>query len=66
MVTAKVPLAAVATYARTLQSLTGGGGSFTLELSHYAPMPLPEQARLLTDPALCDARKRLEPCGVST
>jgi elongation factor G len=66
MVTAKVPLAAVSTYARTLQSLTGGGGSFTMELSHYAPMPLPEQARLLAEGTSRHERVERELCAAST
>ncbi|HEX4128797.1 MAG TPA: elongation factor G [Pirellulales bacterium] len=38
-VTAEVPLAEVTTYARSLSSLTGGQGSFTMELSHYDVVP---------------------------
>ncbi|MHC4406300.1 MAG: elongation factor G, partial [Planctomycetota bacterium] len=34
-VTAEVPLAEVTTYARSLSSITGGQGSYTIELSHY-------------------------------
>ena len=49
IVVAKVPLAAVSTYGRTLQSLTGGGGSFTMELSHYAAMAAHEQARVIAE-----------------
>lgn len=36
---AKAPLAEVTTYSRTLSSLTGGQGSYTLEFSHYEPAP---------------------------
>jgi elongation factor G len=36
---AEVPLREVTTYARTLSSMTGGQGSFTMELSHYDIMP---------------------------
>lgn len=38
-VTAEVPLAEVTTYARTLSSITGGQGSFTMEFSHYDIVP---------------------------
>ena len=36
---AEVPLRAVTTYARTLSSMTGGQGSYTMEFSHYDVMP---------------------------
>ena len=38
-VEAKIPLAEVTTYARTLSSMTGGQGSFTMEFSHYDVVP---------------------------
>jgi len=38
-VTAEVPLAEVTTYARSLSSITGGQGSYTMELSHYDTVP---------------------------
>jgi len=38
-VEAKAPLAEVATYARTLSSMTGGQGSYTMEFSHYDVVP---------------------------
>lgn len=38
-VEAKAPLAEVATYARTLSSMTGGQGSYTMEFSHYEVVP---------------------------
>jgi elongation factor G len=38
-VTAEVPLAEVTTYARSLSSLTGGQGSYTMEFSHYDLVP---------------------------
>jgi elongation factor G len=38
-VTAEVPLAEVTTYARTLSSITGGQGSYTIEFSHYDLVP---------------------------
>jgi elongation factor G len=39
MVSAEVPLAEVTTYARSLSSITGGQGSYTLEFSHYEVVP---------------------------
>ncbi len=38
-VLAEVPLAEVTTYARSLSSITGGRGSYTLEFSHYDVVP---------------------------
>ncbi len=38
-VIAEVPLAEVTTYARSLSSITGGRGSYALELSHYEVVP---------------------------
>ena len=38
-VVAEVPLAEVTTYARSLSSITGGQGSYSLELSHYDVVP---------------------------
>lgn len=39
MVRVEVPLREVTTYARTLSSMTGGQGSYTMEFSHYDAMP---------------------------
>jgi elongation factor G len=36
---AEIPLREVTTYARTLSSMTGGQGSFSMEFSHYDVMP---------------------------
>ena len=36
---AEIPLREVTTYARTLSSMTGGQGSYTMEFSHYDAMP---------------------------
>ena len=44
---AKAPLSEVMTYARSLSSMTGGQGSFSMELSHYEPVPVNEQQRIL-------------------
>ena len=38
-VTAEVPLAEVTTYNRTLASVTGGQGSYSIEFSHYDTVP---------------------------
>jgi elongation factor G len=38
-VEAEVPLAEVTTYARSLSSMTGGQGSYTMEFSHYDIVP---------------------------
>lgn len=38
-VEAKAPLGEVSTYARTLSSMTGGQGSYTMEFSHYDVVP---------------------------
>lgn len=39
VIKATVPLAEVADYASRLSSITGGQGSYTMELSHYDPVP---------------------------
>ena len=38
-VNAEAPLREVMTYARTLSSMTGGQGSYSMEFSHYDVMP---------------------------
>ena len=38
-VIAEVPLAEVTTYARSLSSITGGQGSYSIEFSHYDIVP---------------------------
>jgi elongation factor G len=38
-ITVEVPLAEVMTYARSLSSITGGQGSYTMEFSHYDVVP---------------------------
>jgi elongation factor G len=47
VVTAKVPLAEVMTYSRSLSSMTGGQGSYTYEFSHYEPVPPQEQSKIV-------------------
>jgi len=39
VITARVPLAEMADYHSRLSSITGGQGSYTMELSHYEPVP---------------------------
>jgi elongation factor G len=46
-VEAEVPLAEVTTYARSLSSMTGGQGSYTLEFSHYDVVPPNVQQEIL-------------------
>lgn len=43
----EVPLREVTTYARTLSSMTGGMGTYTMEFSHYDPMPANIQHELI-------------------
>jgi len=47
VIVAKAPLAEVMTYARSLSSVTGGRGSFTMEFSHYEMMPAHDQAKVV-------------------
>ncbi|MDA1012888.1 MAG: elongation factor G [Planctomycetota bacterium] len=47
IIRAKVPLSEVMTYARSLSSMTGGQGSFSLEFSHYELVPPNEQAKIV-------------------
>ena len=46
-VKAEVPLAEVTTYARSLSSMTGGQGSYTMEFSHYDVVPPNVQQEIL-------------------
>jgi len=39
IITAQAPLAEVMQYQSQLKSVTGGQGSFVMELSHYDPVP---------------------------
>ena len=43
----EAPLREVTTYNRTLSSMTGGQGSFTMEFSHYAIMPANVQQEIV-------------------
>lgn len=46
-VSAEVPLAEVTTYARSLSSMTGGQGSYTMEFSHYDVVPAHVQKTIM-------------------
>jgi elongation factor G len=45
---AEVPLREVTTYARTLSSMTGGQGSFSMDFSHYDVMPANVQQEVIS------------------
>lgn len=47
-VNAEAPLAEVSTYARSLSSMTGGQGSYTMEFSHYDAVPPNIQQEILS------------------
>jgi elongation factor G len=49
---AEVPLREVTTYARTLSSMTGGQGSFSMEFSHYDVMPANVQQEVISKATL--------------
>jgi elongation factor G len=53
-VRAVAPLREVTTYARTLSSMTGGQGSFTMEFSHYDVMPPNVQQEVMAKAQLAD------------
>ncbi|MEM1355304.1 MAG: elongation factor G [Planctomycetota bacterium] len=46
LIDALVPLSEVSTYASQLKSMTGGQGSFTMEPSHYDPVPTHLQEKI--------------------
>ena len=46
-ITALVPLAELTDYQSRVKSLTGGEGSYTMELSHYDPVPPRKQQELM-------------------
>ena len=54
-VEAKVPLAEASTYARTLSSMTGGQGSYTMEFSHYEVVPGNVQQEIIAKSKLQEA-----------
>ncbi len=47
VIKALVPLAELATYGSQLSSITGGQGSFSMELSHYDPVPSNVQQQII-------------------
>jgi len=47
VIQARAPLAELMTYARSLSSMTGGQGSFSMEFSHYEPVPPNEQHKIV-------------------
>ena len=51
VVKALCPLATVQTYQRDLKSQTAGEGSFTMQVTDYAPVPAAEQAKILASAA---------------
>lgn len=56
-VEAKAPLAEVTTYARTLSSMTGGQGSYSMEFAHYEPVPGNVQAEILASAKVKDVEE---------
>ena len=51
---AEVPLREVTTYSRTLSSMTGGMGSYTMEFSHYDIMPGNIQQDVISKATIAD------------
>jgi len=47
VVKARAPLAELLTYSRTLSSLSGGQGSYSMEFSHYEMVPPNEQQKII-------------------
>ncbi len=47
VVHAQIPLATVQRYASDLRAISQGRGSFQIRFDHYAPLPAPEQARVV-------------------
>ena len=45
----RVPLSEVGDYQSKLKSITGGAGSYALELSHYEAVPPQAQQKLIAD-----------------
>jgi elongation factor G len=52
VVTALVPLAEILTYTTTLNSLTGGGGSYVMELTRYEEVPREVATKIIEDARL--------------
>ncbi|MEM6258238.1 MAG: elongation factor G [Planctomycetota bacterium] len=49
LIDALLPLAEISRYANQLKSMTAGQGTFTMELSHYDPLPTHLQATVCAD-----------------
>jgi len=49
IVKALVPLAEIMTYTTTLNSLTGGGGSYVMELARYDEVPREVAVRIIEE-----------------
>ena len=49
VVSGKAPLSELGSYQSELKSVTGGAGSFTMELSHYDPVPANIQQQLVAE-----------------
>ncbi|MFO0919053.1 MAG: elongation factor G [Planctomycetaceae bacterium] len=47
VIQARCPLAELMTYARTLSSMTGGQGAYTMDFSHYETVPGNEQQKIV-------------------
>ena len=47
VIKAQVPMAEMHKYASELRSMTGGRGTFTMEFSHYEPMPANEMQKVI-------------------
>ena len=48
-VSGKVPLSELDSYQSELKSVTGGAGSYSMEFSHYDPVPAMIQKQLASD-----------------
>ena len=48
-ISGQAPLSELSAYQSELKSLTGGAGSYTMEFSHYDPVPPPIQQQLQSD-----------------
>jgi len=53
-ITVEAPLAEVSTYARSLSSITGGQGSFTMDFSHYDIVPGNVQQEIIAKAKLAE------------
>ena len=49
IISGQAPLAELRNYQSELKSVTGGAGSFTMELSHYDPVPMNVQQQLVAE-----------------